>query len=358
MDMIQDQLLPLELWLKTMSENDNLFPHTGHNYFKRYEEIKQYLDNNVYKWIGAATSAEDKGIYTDHGIDHFQAVIRSAGKLLGINSIENTQNKINNINLNPYEVFILLVAILLHDAGNAYGRAGHEKKPLAILEDMGKAICPDNFESIFIGKIAEAHGGKVKDKNGQETKDTIRNSQLNETDTYYSIVFRPRLIAALVRFADEICEDRTRAANFLMSHNILPRKSEIYHSYANAISSVDVDLASKLISIKYELNKNDVLDKKGKDDDEEFLIDEINNRLEKMYCELLYCKAFMYEIVPLTHIRATITIYDKGEVMEDKGFELAEDGYPEGAFSFRSSYPEWSGEDVKNRILDKEGGTK
>ena len=165
------------------------------------------------------------------------------------------------------------------------------------------------------------------------------------------------MIAALVRFADEICEDRTRADKFLMSHDKLPKKSEIYHSYANAISSVDVDLKSKLVSIKYELNKNDVLQKKGKDEKEEYLIDEIINRLEKMYCELLYCRAFMYEVVPINQIRATITIYDNGEVLEDKGFELVEKGYPKRDFSFSQSYPEWSGEDVKNRIMNTEGNS-
>lgn len=116
MDQSQDNLLPLELYLKRKSSNSNLFPPTRGNHFKSYEQIKQYLTTNVYKSIGAATSAEDQGIYTDHGIDHFEAVIRSAGKLLGLNASNNIMEC--EIKLEPYEVFILLVAILLHDAGN------------------------------------------------------------------------------------------------------------------------------------------------------------------------------------------------------------------------------------------------
>ena len=352
--MSQEQLLPLELWLKKKSTNQNLFPSGSGNHFDRYQQIKQYLEMNVYPLIGAATSAEDGGIYTDHSITHFNAVIRYAGKLLDLNASEGDKENAEDIKLNPYEVFILLISILLHDAGNIYGRTGHEKKPLVIFQDMGRAICTDEFEARFIAKIAEAHGGKAIDEYGQETKDTIRNSPLKEIGTYRSVEYRPQLIAALVRFADEICEDRTRAARFLLSHSQLPKKSEIYHYYADAISSVDVDLVSKFVSIKYELKREDVLNKKGKGEQEEYLIDEIIDRLEKMYCELLYCRAFMYEVVPINQIRATITIY--GEDIElEEGFILTEKGYPKDAFSFSASYPDWSGEKVKIRFANNEG---
>ena len=73
----------------------------------------------IYPLIGAATSAEDQGIYTDHGPDHFDSVIRYAGKLLNLPVVIEGNEKIC---ISPYEVFILLVSILLHDAGNIYGR--------------------------------------------------------------------------------------------------------------------------------------------------------------------------------------------------------------------------------------------
>ena len=353
--MSQEQLLPLELWLKKKSTNQNLFPSDSGNHFNRYQQIKQDLEKNVYPSIGAATSAEDGGIYTDHSITHFNAVIRYAGKLLDLNASENDEENVEDIKLNPYEVFILLISILLHDAGNIFGRTEHEKKPLIIFKDMGRVLCPDDFEARFIAKIAEVHGGKAIDEYGQEMKDTIRNSLLKEIDTYRSVEYRPQLIAALVRFADEICEDRTRAARFLLSHNQVPKKSEIYHYYADAISSVDVDLDSKFVSIKYELKKEDVLNKKGKGEQEEYLIDEIINRLEKIYCELLYCRAFMNEVVPINQIRATVSIYDEDIELEEKGFKLTEKGYPKDAFSFSASYPDWSGEKVKNRIINNNG---
>ena len=168
--------------------------------------------------------------------------------------------------------------------------------------------------------------------------------------------FRVKWVAALPYNQWQLCcEIRTRAAKFLLSHNQVPKKSEIYHYYADSISSVDVDLGSKFVSIKYELKREDVLNKKGKGEQEEYLIDEIINRLEKMYCELLYCRAFMYEVVPINQIRATISIYDEDIELEEKGFKLTEKGYPKDAFSFSASYPDWSGEQVKNRIINNKG---
>ncbi|MBL3619045.1 MAG: hypothetical protein JMN26_15105 [gamma proteobacterium endosymbiont of Lamellibrachia anaximandri] len=212
---------------------------------------------------------------------------------------------------------------------------------------MGRALCPDNFEALPIAKIAEVHGGKALDEKGDATKDTIRNSNLDEESSYRAIRFRPRMIAALVRFADEICEDRSRAARFLMERNALPRKSEIYHYYANSITSVDVDLGSKCINIKYELTMDEIVNKKGKDGGEEYLIDEINSRLEKMFCELCYCKAFMYEVVAVNKIRAVVKIYDGDSEVRQEVFELAEDGYPSKMFSFEAVHPKWCGESVK-----------
>lgn len=347
MSMDDTALLPLEFWLKERAKNANDFPHASGNQFDRYLQIKGYCEREVYKWIGAGTSSEDQGVYTDHSIDHFNAVIIYAGKLLGLNTLD---SKVE-LGLHPYEVFILLVSILLHDAGNILGRKEHEKKPLQIFMDMGAAICSDRFEAMPIAKIAEVHGGKAIDEKGSVTKDTIRNANLDEDACYRSISYRPRLIASLVRFADEICEDRSRAARFLLERGSLPEKSEIFHSYAMSISSVDVDLGSKCINIKYELNHDDILDKKGKNGFKQYLIDEINERLEKMFRELCYCKCFMYEVVSITKIRATVIIYDQSSEAQRKVLELKEDGYPPSTvFSMGSTYPEWNGEHVKHLI--------
>lgn len=344
-------LLPLEWWLKEKALQKNFFPQGRDNYFDNYWKIKTTLANDVYKWIGAGTSSEDQGVYTDHSLDHFNAVIKYAGELVGISSEDMAQKTIPDLKLNPYEVYILLVSILLHDAGNINGRLGHETEAEKIFIGLGKAVCPDNFEAKPIAKIAEAHGGKMKSGD----KDTIRGKVREENTSYSSITFRPQLIAALVRFADEICEDRSRAARFMIQNGSLPDESKIFHGYANAITSVDVDLPSKLISIKYELEKQDAIitfSKKDKNDNvfQQYLIDEIFERLEKMYRELCYCRAFMQDVVLINKVRATVKIYGDEDEPLEQAFELKETGYPSTTFSFEASYPDWSGEKVKEKM--------
>lgn len=356
MNLDPDALEPMEAYLKSRAGQGKYFPAGKNGYFDRYWQIKTYLNENVYSWIGAGTSAEDQGVYTDHSIDHFHAVIRLAGKLIGLNEDIIKDSKNAKANLDPYEIYMALVSILLHDAGNINGRRGHEKRPLQIFINMGDALCPDHFEARIIAKIAEAHGGQAKDAQGNDTKDTIRNSGLADEDTYGSIRNRPKTIAALVRFADEVCEDRTRAAHFLLKDGSLPEKSQIFHKYADSISSVEVDRSSKRIRIKYELWEKDILVKFGKDDGngnviKQFLIDEINTRLEKMFCELLYCMAFMYDISNIREIRAEISIYDDtSAVLKNQVIELVQSGYPTSGFSFSTTYPEWAGSTVLSEI--------
>ena len=318
-------MLPLERILEIKSKETGSFPNGDDSYFKRYEQIKAYLSKNVYKYIGAGTSAEDQGVYTDHSIDHFNEVILFAGKLLGIEENNKVDEYADKLEISPYEIYITLVSILLHDAGNILGRDEHEKKTFQIFMDMGDAICSDKFEAKPIASIAEVHGGEITLSDGTVSKDTI--SKLNNTDTYHSIIFRPRLIAALVRFADEICESRNRAARFLLKQNALPEWSQVYHRYADSISSVIVDSGGGCVNLKFEITKKNLVETYGKGSKDNikqvYLIDEIFARLEKMYYELHYCRRFMIGTINIHKIRASIIIYDENmDEIENKPIEL------------------------------------
>ena len=349
-----DDLLPLERWFQSQSSNGDHFPNGNRNYFERYRGIKNYLSDKVYSFIGAAISAQDQGVYTDHGLNHFDAVIRYAGKLLNLTAHTNGND---NICISPYEAFVLLVSILLHDAGNIYGRNGHEKHPLSIFKEMGEYLCPDQFEAKIITQISTAHGGMVKLPEGSHSKDTI-SKLLYDKDEMSDIPVRQRLIAALLRFSDEICEDRNRAARFMFDNDILPKESEVFHAYANSISSVGVDHRSRSINLKIELMKDDVTKLYGKGSKEVFLIDEIFSRLEKMYSEMLYCQRFMSEYIKLDRIRATIKIYDDrtdslGDSMyllKKQTFNLEEEGYPLTTKSLHIDHPEWEGFRLKKEM--------
>lgn len=131
-----NNLLPLEKFFKKSWEGRNAaddFPIDHGDYYARYTVMKRWIDINIYKYIGAGTSAEDNGIYSDHSIDHFNKVIEYAGKLIGLKPNGTFERKAKLIN--GYEAYLILCGILLHDSGNVFGRHEHEKKTKEIASD-------------------------------------------------------------------------------------------------------------------------------------------------------------------------------------------------------------------------------
>ena len=337
-----NSLLPLEALLKRVSRERNHFPERNENYFNRYVGIKRWLTDNYYRFIGAGLST-DGGIYSDHGPDHFDEVIRFAGLLVGP---ENLRNK--GRLLNPYELYVLLLAILLHDAGNLFGRASHEKLPYSILVEMGELSGSDNTEKKAIAKVAEAHGGVST----QGDKDTI--FPLEEKVSQGTASFRPRILAALLRFADEICESRTRAAATLINRDQLPTKSEAYHIYAQSIKSVEINRESKSVHLKFVIPVEYILRTWGKDDKKTYITDEIFHRLEKMNLERNYCNRFMYPVVTIERIDAIVEIVNEEfDTQEKHAIRLGDTGYPSKVVSLSKEYPDLCGKSLVKKYKRK-----
>ncbi|WP_414828950.1 hypothetical protein [Alteromonas sp. H39] len=315
------------------------------DYIAKYKAMKDWLNRNCYRFIGSATSAEDGSFFTDHGPEHFEEVIKYAGMLLGI-SRDNVE-----CNLTSYEVFLLLSAILLHDAGNVFSRHEHEKKPMTILNQMGVVALESPVERKIIADIAASHGGKVKGGD----KDTINARIKHRESNFISISYRPRLVAAIVRFADEICENQTRTSPFLTEITDLPKTSQVFHLYANSISSCTVDLISRRVNVHYTIYDKDVKTKFGKLDSDCYLIDEIFDRVEKMYQELMYCSKFFDGLIAVDGIRARITLYDEEHEEIDELTIDSGEGYPSEKLNLSKKHPNWVGENLNKRIGQSEG---
>ena len=146
------------------AEND--FPNCGRNRWELYKNIKAELNDKYFRDIdGALTADTDGGAFTRHDLGHINDVINRVGQILGLGSGADTP--VAN-ELSPYEVFVLLVACLIHDAGNKFGREGHAGQTRRILVEICGTTLSQKELSI-ISTIAKAHGGKAQDG----TKDTI-----------------------------------------------------------------------------------------------------------------------------------------------------------------------------------------
>jgi len=303
------------------------FPSMGVDYVEQYKGLVSYLRSHVYVHIdaGLAANSGSPGYYTGHNAEHFDEVVRYAGQLLGV------QNGAEDVRLSPYELYILLVAIRIHDAGNIHGREQHEKKCFLILKNCGGAG-EDDSEKKKIAKIAEAHGGKTS----TGSKDTI--SELPYEEPIGNGIVRSQLLASIVRFADEICESRNRAANYLLNHGSLPEQSQVYHKYASAITASVYKASERKLSLKYEVTVEDVVAEWGCELDGEgkvkkrYLIDDILARLEKMDKERRYCNRFSRALYTVDTIRAAIHVVDKEsrDILNEITIpDLCDTGYPE-----------------------------
>jgi hypothetical protein len=333
------QLLPLEeLFQKRTIGRPVELPNLSKNYFTQYQQMVNVLRTDYYPNIGTglAANSSEPGFYTAHDGQHFDEVVLHAGILVkaDVLLVAETTNP-GPTELNAYELYLLLAAIRIHDVGNMYGRDGHEKKCFQILQQLGAAAGLDTTEKKIIARIAQAHGGKTS----SGSKDTIE--QLDISTRSGNVVYRPRLLAGIVRIADEICENRRRAANVLLQERKLPPHSEIYHLYAASIVSNSWSVSDRALHLKFEAKLCDIEKPWGCEarriDEttvvkEVYLMDEIFSRLEKMDRERRYCNMYTREMFTIDAIKVTMDIVsdvDHDWIESVKIPELSDRGYPE-----------------------------
>lgn len=315
----------LEEHLKKISARGAKLPRRGGKYFEHYVSMKQRLADKYYANTGAALAAEAGDRFTKHDISHIDDVIDTAGQMLGFGSDSSTPAYKK---LEPFEVYVLLVAILLHDAGNATRRQGHEKMAAEILREVGGNAGMSDLEQRVISTIAQAHGGELADGN----RDTIP-GLLQDPEPYigdYKV--HAWRLAALVRLADELSENNTRADESAITNKETPHRSLLANYYCLLISR-RIDFIGHSVHLNFELDVKYLPMKftlKNKDGTttEKMLIDYIADRLEKCEQERRYCNRFLAGFAPYDRIRVKLSIAKDNTIVETIGFDLEEVGYP------------------------------
>lgn len=313
---------------------DSLYPQgekTDHH--SKYKSLKEYLDDNVHNDVTIGANLMDPNtLLNDHGPEHIKTVISRASYLVGC----------KECTLEPYEVYILLCSIQLHDVGNVYGRISHEESAKRIMREAKNICGRDSIEAININKIVETHGGKT----ASGDRDRISNLKEIENSTYGT--FRPRLLASILRFADELADDRKRANHTLLRNKELPKGSEVFHAYASCLYSAKVNHKEKSIELSYKVPKELLTEELGKLDSTTFLIDEIYERIKKMHLERIYCSRFWKGKIDIEKIVGAIEFYDNyiDDILTPISFELGDQGYPQEENDIYSLIP---------TLIDSEG---
>lgn len=332
--------LTLEQWLLNAAPREE-FPGYGKDYPTMYSNMATYLNTHAHSATNIGALLSDGELLTDHGPEHIKTVIQRATQLVTA----------KQCTLTAYEVFILLAAIHFHDVGNMLGRKGHEVNSQQIMRELGPETFTDHVERVVVYKIAQAHGGTPKDKL----------ESLPPIEPVLGKKVRLQFLAAILKFADELADDSTRAST-LPWHKI-PKKNQIYHRFANSLKTVDVDHKGREVKLHFFLNEEDATQKFGKGNhstgaiEEIYLLDEILERVYKTHLERVYCMRFMNPCIRLDSVSVKIDFYeDVEEIHEPIGFRLEERGYPDGPpggiFGICKDL-KCNGETVKNDIMSR-----
>lgn len=319
--------------------------HAKRCYYKRYESLSDKLHADFHSHVVVGAATVDGGVLTDHGSDHINTVIQRAGLLLDY------EGSHPGYELSPFEIYLLLIAIHFHDLGNMLGREDHEKR-IELMMGAVSSHLGDETEKKFIRNIAAVHGGEI-----DGDKDTI--SYLNLSEPVNGKDVRPQLLAAILRFADELSDDSLRATRILQALKVIPKESEIFHKYASCLHSVMVRHGDKLVDLCFNIHVKDLVVKFGKKEKDGtissvFLIDEIFKRTVKTHLERVYCSRHMF---PAVDVRAVCVKIEFSKDNEHPGvqlpqiaYRLEERGYPqmkiEELHKACVSLQSWDGSDV------------
>jgi hypothetical protein len=340
------QLLPLEQVFERKAADKSSFPRHSEDYIAMYKNMVDHLRKNFYPKIdvGLAANSKNRGIYTFHDGNHFDEVVRFAGYLLGV------RNGHEDVNLSAYELYILLVAIRVHDVGNIEGREDHEKKCFDVLREMQSISGPDNSEKKMIANVAQAHGGKTPSGD----RDTI--GALQKTQDIAGGQVRLQLLASLLRFADEACDSRGR----VLTQAQIPTQNEIYHAYAASIIPISYSFPEKRLNITYEIKLTEVSKEWGKEEEKIYLADYILDRLTKMDQERRYCNKYLREL-SVDEIRASVKVIDESheDIIEIKIPELRDAGYPgDDPNQLKEKLKDICGNGLEKKIKQREEDTR
>lgn len=346
-----DQLLPLEKYLYYKDKNGGIFPSRNGGYFQKYYALKCALTPK-YRDADLNACFIDNNYYTHHGLGHVNDVILYVGKLIGVGDKWDTKSDFLPFD-NDYSVYILLVSILLHDVGMYYGRDGHEELCHSVLLENKNIFDEDQVEMRSISNIAKAHSGKYK-----KSKDTISNPDLRVDQKCIDCQYDAKELSALVRFADEICETKTRAKKFAVNGAAVAGKSKICHTYCSYINAVEISEKRDAVTIEYVVPVKDLKEEFLVDGKKVFIIDEIGDRLDKINRERIYCNRYFGRRLQVRKIIARIDFVDSEyNVLNTIRLVIEDSGYPDVVVTVKELYPDFSGVEYKKYGAVGSGGS-
>jgi hypothetical protein len=196
------------------------------SFLNRYRLMRDRLLNVEYEhWAAGFPEGNN------HGRGHITRVLENLNQLLGPKPLDY---------LGAYELFLAMMSILYHDIGLLKKRKGHEEISKALIEgDVNDAYIVNAIDKEIIAAAVVSHSSS------KDIEHECSRFSLEEIIGEYKA--RPRIVAALVRLADELDEDHRRADAILQRRLDLPAESAFFWLFCQRVRGVRPNLTAKRI---------------------------------------------------------------------------------------------------------------
>ena len=210
---------------------------TGQPLFTKYLNLRHELFKQANYWAGAFPGGND------HGPEHVERVLEKLDQLVGGNPAKHQL-------LRPYELFLTMLSILYHDIGILRAREDHPEHSAIFVEEEKNEYLVDPRDRDIISAAVMSHSS---------SKDiALETERFADEELIGSQSVRPRVIAALVRLADELDEDFRRANPAAQDKLDLPEASVFFWQFCQRVRGIRPDLRSRSIDIDVRFEREDV----------------------------------------------------------------------------------------------------
>src|SRR5262249_24388816 len=147
-------------------------------------------------------------------------------------------------NISAYELFLAMMAVLYHDIGLLRQREKHEEISKALLEG-------DNQDAYIINKLDKEiiAAAVVSHSSSKDIEQECR--RFSPEEIIANQKARPKVVAVLVRLADELDEDHRRADAILQLRLDVPPESAFFWNFCQRVLGVRPKLTAKRIDINF-----------------------------------------------------------------------------------------------------------
>lgn len=272
-------------------------------YMSKFRALEEHLLESVHPLVDvglvadsihATEDGEAPDIMTIHGCRHISDLIESLDKIA-----QSFHERRGATPLNPLEAYLLLCAAHLHDVGNIGGRKNHPNRSRELIRaNLNLFYDTETRQNIF--DLARVHGGT----SGKYGKDTFR--EMGRDNFVWP---RLRLLAAMLRIADELSESPERVPAELLNWFQASPRSNFAYRYAQAFRRFDLQNDTLNILLRVYPEQHQYAAEVGGETIGFF--NHLERKIDVVEREIRYCSQYGRPDFDIRRVRISVEYYEE-----------------------------------------------